>query len=99
MRRAHLARIHWSLEQHRRGLPKTTRIIDPAWLENADPSGADGWSLGCEFERSPAEQADTSIAQVHFLAAEAPHEQLRPGAGLLLFERATQQYAHVEILD
>jgi hypothetical protein len=99
MRKAHEARIHWSAEQRRRGLPAVVRTIDPAWLGDARPPGEVGWNLVCEFARPPAEQGDPSLGRVHFLVDEAPHAHLRPGAWLRLFERATQQCARVEILD
>jgi hypothetical protein len=99
MRKVHAARIHWSTEQVRRGLPAVARTIDPAWLEAARPRIDEGWSLICEFERPPVEQGNPSVAQVHFLMNDAPLDWLRPGTWLRMFERATQQYARVEILD
>ena len=91
----HLARIFWSDEQVRRGLPAFTRTTDPAWFESVD----EGWSLVCRFHSSPREQGTPSVAHVAFLGTEAPHERLIPGARLHLFERSTRQTATVEIVE
>jgi hypothetical protein len=91
----HLARITWSAEQVRRGLPAFTRTTDPAWFETPD----ERWSLVCRFHASPREQGSPSVAQVAFLMEEAPHERLVPGAKLNLFERSTRQLATVEIVE
>jgi len=100
MRKVHAARIHWSQEQIRHGLPVITRTIDPAWFpEDHGPPVREGWSLMCEFEVPPSDQGDPSTARVQFMVDAAPHERLAPGTSLRLFERATQKYAHVEILD
>ena len=40
-----------------------------------------------------------TAARVSCLVPDAPHDRLRPGVRLRLFERATQRYATVEILD
>ena len=91
----HLARITWSAEQVRRGLPAFTRTTDPAWFETPD----EGWSLICRFHASPREQGSPSVAQVAFLNENAPHDRLRAGAKLNLFERSTRQLATVEIIE
>ncbi|MCY7377860.1 MAG: hypothetical protein LH467_00790 [Gemmatimonadaceae bacterium] len=91
----HLARIRWSDEQVRRGLPAFTRTTDPAWFESPD----EGWSLVCRFHASPREQGSPSVAQVAFLTENAPHHLLKPGAQLYLFERSTRQLAMVEIIE
>ena len=98
MERVHAARIYWSAEQRRRGLPTASRMVDPAWFAEDDGCG-EGWSLVCEFDAAPCEQGDPSAARVRFLVAEAPHTRLRPRVRLRLFERATGQHAAVEILD
>jgi hypothetical protein len=95
----HHARITWSTEQVRRGLPAVAEMIDPAWLADATPTIDDGWSLVCRFDSPPREQGNPSLAQVNFLADEAPHDRLKPGSALRLFERGTGSYATVEILD
>jgi hypothetical protein len=95
----HRALIHWSPRQIERGLPAITRTIDPAWLEGATPRVDEGWSLVCSFDSPPAHQGSPSKARVHFLVDAAPHNRLRAGAQLQLFERATQELARVEILD
>jgi hypothetical protein len=95
MKTEHLARIYWSDEQLRRGLPAFTRTTDPAWFDLADES----WSLVCQFHASPREQGSPSVAKVAFLMAEAPHNRLVPGAQLSLFERSTRQRAKVEIIE
>jgi hypothetical protein len=96
---AHSAWIFWSAEQATRGLPTVARAIDPAWFDDTQPGIGDGWSLVCDFDPPPSEQGDPTTAQVRFLVAEAPHDRLRPGVRLRLFERATNRYATVEILD
>ncbi len=94
----HTARITWSDELVRRGLPTVTHSIDSSWLES-DPKGADGWSLVCRFDIPPREQGNPSIARIRFLVDEAPHDGLQPGRYLRLFERWTQGFARVEIID
>ena len=91
----HLARISWSEEQIRRGLPVFTRTTDPAWFETPD----EGLTLVCRFHASPREQGSPSVAQVAFLTEESPHERLTRGARLYLFERSTRQLARVEIVE
>jgi hypothetical protein len=93
----HTARITWSEEQVRRGLPTVLQTIDPSWLAS-DPKGADGWSLVCRFDEPPRQQGNPSIAHVRFLVDEAPHT-LRPGTCLMLFEKWSTHYARVEIID
>lgn len=91
----HLARIFWSDEQVRRGLPAFTRTTDPAWFESPD----EGLTLVCRFHASPREQGNPSVAQVAFLTADAPHDRLLRGTRLHLFERSTRQLARVEIVE
>ena len=91
----HFARIFWSDEQVRRGLPAFTRTTDPAWFESV----TEGWHLVCRFHASPREQGSPSVAQVAFLEADAPHERLVTGARLHLFERSTRLLAAVEIVE
>jgi hypothetical protein len=99
MERFHQARIHWSEEQVRRGLPSVSRTTDPSWFVEAGPGSEQGWSLVCEFEAPPAHQGNPSRARVVFLVEDAPHSRLSPGSRLQLFERGTGQRAEVEILD
>ena len=99
MESAHTARIRWSAEQVRRGLPAEHRTVDPSWFSGDLPSTAEGWSLVCEFDAPPAVQGSPSLARVRFLVAAAPHDRLGRGARLQLFERATGRCAEVEILD
>src|SRR5688572_26529641 len=94
----HPARITWSAEQVRLGLLAGLRTTDPAWVAEVVPRHADAWSLVCEFEVPPREQGNPSSARVRFLFPDAPHDYLRPGARLQLFEPATGQVAQVEIL-
>ena len=91
----HLARIFWSDEQVRRGLPAFTRTTDPAWFDSPD----EGLSLVCRFHASPREQGSPSVAQVSFVGAHAPHHRLIAGARLRLFERSTRDVATVEIVE
>jgi len=95
MSNEHLARIFWSDEQVRRGLPAFTRTTDPAWFDGPD----EGWRLICRFHASPREQGSPSVAQVAFLGVGAPHSRLVRGARLNLFERSTRQVATVEIVE
>lgn len=99
MQRAHSAWIYWSAEQGMRGLPNRSQTVDPAWFDDAAPGREEGWSLVCEFDPPPSEQGDPTEARVRFLVPDAPHDRLRPGVRLRLFERATQQCATIEILD
>jgi hypothetical protein len=94
-REAHRALIHWSPEHIQRGLSRTSHTTDPAWV----PTDEMGWSLRCTFPSPPAEQGSPSTAEISFLMPDAPHDQLRRGAVLRLFERATMGYARVEVLD
>jgi hypothetical protein len=96
-RREHEARIRWSDDQVRRGLPTIERTIDPSWF--IDGASDEGWSLVCEFRLAPREQGSPSLAHVHFAVDGAPHDRLRSGVSLRLFERETQSYATVEILN
>jgi hypothetical protein len=98
-RAPHAARIHWTPEQQHLGLPQAMRGIDPAWPANSVPTADEGWSLAYEFDRAPADQGNPSQARVHFVMPAAPHHELRAGARLLLFERATSRYATLELLD
>ena len=91
----HLARIFWSDEQVRRGLPAFTRTTDPAWFDSV----TEGWSLVCRFHASPREQGSPSVAQVAFVEPNAPHARLTAGARLNLFERSTRRWATVEIIE
>ena len=75
------------------------QMIDPAWFDETAPGTAERWSLICEFDVAPSEQGDPSEARVKFLMPDAPHDRLCPGARLRLFERASGQYATVDILD
>ena len=93
------ARITWSPDQVRLGLPPISEIVDPCWLDDTVPVTREGWSLVCRFDPPPHEQGNPSTALVHFLVDNAPHERLRPGASLRLFERGTGAYANVEILE
>lgn len=93
----HRARITWSAEHERRGLPDVLETIDPAWLPEVGPGKGEAWSLVCRFAVSPRVQGNPSAAQVHFGVDEAPHARLVPGTRLQLFERGTQRYATVTI--
>ena len=95
----HPARITWSSEQVRLGLPAIASSTDPVWLDTDSARSSEGWSLVCRFEAPPLQQGNPSIAQVRFMMAGAPHEQLSPGVTLRMFERATGQLATVEILE
>ena len=95
----HRARITWSEEQFRLGLPSVSETIDPAWFVSDEPRKHDGWSLVCRFTPSPSEQGNPSLAEVHFRMDDAPHSRLQPGTELQLFERGSGTFARVEILD
>jgi len=95
----HRANITWSQALAERGLPTAREMRDPAWVDPDTPKADEGWSLICRFEAPPREQGNPSSAVVRFLADDAPHDRLRAGATLRLYERATGQYASVAILD
>ena len=95
----HRARITWSDRQLRAGLPAISETVDPAWLYDATSRRNEGWSLVCRFDPSPQEQGNPTLASVHFLMDDAPHDRLEPGARLRLFERATGDLALVEIVE
>jgi hypothetical protein len=95
----HRARITWSDEYVRRGLPDVQQTIDPAWFGDGPTKEREGWSLECRFERAPKQQGNPSIASVRFRMDGAPHERLAPGTVLLMFEGGTGQYAHVQIVS
>ena len=94
----HLARVTWSEQCVATGLPEVAETIDPAWLGSHSTDVA-GWSLICRFDPSPRAQGNPTKALVRFLAHDAPHEVLRPGMRLQMFERGTGRYAEVEILE
>ena len=95
----HLARITWSDQYVRLGLPTFGETIDPAWVEDGKHVAPEGWSLVCKFDVPPSIQGSPSQARVRFYVSEAPHDILRPGARLRLFERGTTECAQVEILE
>jgi hypothetical protein len=97
MPNAHPARITWSAEYVRRGLPDVEQTIDPAWFEG-DAREREGWSLRCHFDPTPRVQGNPSQASVRFHVEGAPHERLVPGTILSMFERGTGQFARVEVL-
>ena len=99
MREERRARITWSAAQVRKGLPTFSQTLDPAWVEGTVPRRDEGWSLMCRVDAAPSEQGNPSMAHVRFLMPAAPHDALRPGATLRLFERETFDLAVVEILD
>lgn len=95
---AHPARITWSSEYVRRGLPDVEHTIDPAWFEDGAAGEREGWSLRCHFDPSPRLQGNPSQAAVRFNIDGAPHERLVAGVILSMFERGTGQFARVEIV-
>jgi len=95
----HLARITWSEEHVRRGLLAGVFTIDPAWVAEAVPGVDDAWSLRCDFDTPPAQQGNPSTGRVRFVVPAAPHDYLKVGACLRLFERGTGEFAQVEILE
>lgn len=97
--REHRARITWSAEQEREGLPNIQQGIDPSWLDGVQPAEGETWSLLYRFDRPPREQGNPTESFVRFLVNEAPHSQLSSGITLWLFERMTGKFAKVEILD
>lgn len=95
----HRARITWSEEQVRRGLPAIHETVDPAWRDGTGPASSIGWSMRCRFDVTPADQGNPSMASVGFIFAEAPHSALQVGARRQLFERATGSAATVEVVE
>jgi hypothetical protein len=96
-RHEHDAWIYWSDKQVQIGLPTFSQTTDPSWFSGEQHDEA--WSLVCEFRSPPREQGSPSSATVRFLVDAAPHRALKPGVRLRLFERETQAYASVEILN
>ena len=96
---AHTARITWSTEYVRQGLPDVEETIDPAWFDDGAAREREGWSLRCHFDPSPRLQGNPSQATVRFHVDGAPHERLVPGAKLSMFERGGGHYARVEIVS
>ena len=94
-RMAHRALVHWSPQQLQRGLPHSVRAIDPAWIDRDE----DGWSLVVRFEKPPVQAGSPTRAWIHFAFGDAPHEVLKAGAILSMFERETGGRARVEVLD
>ena len=94
-----LARITWSAEQVRVGLPAEKQTVDPSWFGDEARTDSEGWSLICRFDSPPSKQGSPSTAHVRFLVDDAPHGRLRPGTILHLFERGTRGMATVEILE
>lgn len=94
----HRARIMWSPELLQLGLPAISEITDPSWFDGTDPRNGESWSLVCRFDLPANQQGNPTYARVRFLMDAAPHERLKPGVVLQLFERATKGHARVEIL-
>lgn len=98
MRAEHRARVQWSPRRVRQGLFDRKEVIAPAWLSDAIPQQEEGWSLVLRFDRTPLEQGNPTMAFVHFFVENAPHDRLRTGAVLRLFEELPGSLATVEIL-
>lgn len=94
-----LARITWSSQRVRLGLPAAYETMDAAWFGSEPTHGEEGWSLVCRYDEPPRIQGNPTRAWVRFAAAAAPHERLTAGTILRLFEPGTGQTALVEILD
>lgn len=94
-----LARITWSAQRVRQGLPAAYETVDPAWFGRRPVTGEEGWSLVCRYDEPPRTQGNPTRAWVRFMAAGAPHERLAPGIVLRMFEPGTGQLALVEVLD
>ncbi len=94
----HRVRIIWSVAQVGCGLPTFTDTTDKAWVEDALPP-SQGWHLVCHFDQSPRAQGNPSVARVHFLVDDAPHDRLVAGARLRMHQASTTDHAIVEVLD
>jgi len=95
----HRASITWSQQLMDEGLPTVRELTNPAWIDPDAPGDHDGWSLACRFERAPSELGNPSAATVRMVAADAPHDRVKAGVTLRLFEPTTKQYASVAIVD
>jgi hypothetical protein len=95
----HNALITWSNEHVRAGLLDSSEIVDPAWFVEQGQRSGEGWSLRCRFEAPANRQGNPTRALIHFMTDNAPHERLKPGSTLHMFERATGKYASVAVLD
>jgi len=93
-----LARITWSAQRVRQGLPAAFETVDPAWFGREGAAGEEGWSLVCRYDEPPRVQGNPTRAWVRFLVPGAPHERLAPGTVWRMFEPGTGQLALVEIL-
>ena len=99
MSQERLAKITWSAQRARQGLPASFETTDPAWFGQEPTPGEEGWSLVCRYDEPPRVQGNPTRAWVRFMAAGAPHERLAPGTVLRMFEPGTGELALVLILD
>ena len=99
MSQERLARITWSAQRARQGLPAAFETTDPAWFGREPSAGEEGWSLVCRYDEPPRVQGNPTRAWVRFMVAGAPHARLVHGTILRMFEPGTGQLALVEILD
>jgi hypothetical protein len=65
--------------------------------DHLDEFPHEAWSVSVHLESPPTEQGNPSIGVAEFLASEAPHDRLRPGAFFELYE-GPRLTAVVEVL-
>jgi hypothetical protein len=80
------------------GLPDARDMMDPAWPVDSAPGSGEAWSLALRFDPTPRAQGSPSEGYARFAFDNAPEDWLSEGRVLHLFERATGQYARVEVL-
>ena len=90
------ASFYWSSARVGAGLPLEREVIGPAWLGPGRDGNEEGWSLVCTFDHPPAAQGNPSRGWIRYFLADAPHDALKSGAVLRLFD-GPFGYTQVEV--
>lgn len=95
-----VARLEWTAERRRRSLPASPVYIHPARFRDGGPPWLDDdtWSVACELPRALASEAPSALVTVGFQSGAAPHDRLRPGVSLWLYE-GPECAARIEIIE
>jgi hypothetical protein len=99
MQRERRGSVEWSREQVAKGLPDFLSTTDPVWLAAPSSTDSEGWSVRCRFETSPRMQGNPSVVFLAYVSPEAPRDVWHTGTRLYLFERGTQRFAIVTLLE